>query len=42
MMMMPLIFGIMFLNFPSGLVIYWLANNLLAIAQQYWINRRYG
>jgi YidC/Oxa1 family membrane protein insertase len=42
MMMMPLIFGVMFLNFPSGLVIYWLANNLLAIAQQYWINRRYG
>ncbi len=42
MMMMPLIFGIMFLNFPAGLVIYWLANNLLAIAQQYWINRRYG
>jgi YidC/Oxa1 family membrane protein insertase len=42
MMMMPLIFGIMFLNFPSGLVIYWLANNLLAIAQQHWINRRYG
>jgi YidC/Oxa1 family membrane protein insertase len=42
MMFMPLVFGVMFLNFPSGLVIYWLANNLLAIAQQYWINRRYG
>ncbi|MFQ5459109.1 MAG: membrane protein insertase YidC, partial [Myxococcota bacterium] len=42
MMFMPLIFGVMFLNFPSGLVIYWLANNLLAIAQQAWINRRYG
>lgn len=42
MMMMPLIFGVMFLNFPSGLVLYWLANNLLAIAQQSWINRRYG
>jgi YidC/Oxa1 family membrane protein insertase len=42
MMFMPLIFGVMFLNFPSGLVLYWLINNLLAIGQQYWINRRYG
>ena len=42
MMMMPLIFGVMFLNFPSGLALYWLANNLLAIAQQWWINRRFA
>ncbi|MDP3939215.1 MAG: membrane protein insertase YidC [Deltaproteobacteria bacterium] len=42
MMMMPLVFGVMFLNFPSGLVLYWLANNLLAIAQQWWINRRFA
>jgi YidC/Oxa1 family membrane protein insertase len=42
MMLMPLIFGVMFLNFPSGLVLYWLANNLLAIAQQWWINRRFA
>ena len=42
MMFMPLIFGFMFLNFPSGLVLYWLVNNLLSIAQQYWINRQHG
>jgi YidC/Oxa1 family membrane protein insertase len=32
--MMPLIFGIMFLQFPSGLVLYWLANNVITIIQQ--------
>ncbi len=32
--MMPLIFGIMFLGFPSGLVLYWLTNNVLTIIQQ--------
>jgi len=32
--MMPLIFGVMFLGFPSGLVLYWLANNVITIAQQ--------
>jgi YidC/Oxa1 family membrane protein insertase len=42
MMFMPLIFGFMFLNFPSGLVLYWLVNNILSIAQQYWINRQHG
>jgi len=40
MMMMPVIFTFMFLNFPSGLVIYWLVNNLLTIGQQYLINRK--
>jgi len=39
MLMMPLIFTFMFINFPSGLTIYWLVNNLLSIAQQYLINR---
>jgi YidC/Oxa1 family membrane protein insertase len=34
MRMMPLIFGIMFLQFPSGLVLYWLTNNVLTIVQQ--------
>lgn len=34
MRMMPLIFGIMFLQFPSGLVLYWLTNNVLTILQQ--------
>ncbi len=37
-MLMPVIFTFLFLNFPSGLVIYWLVNNLLTIAQQYYIN----
>jgi YidC/Oxa1 family membrane protein insertase len=39
-MFMPVVFTFLFLNFPSGLVIYWLVNNLLTIAQQYYINRR--
>ncbi|MFZ5427236.1 MAG: membrane protein insertase YidC [Thermodesulfobacteriota bacterium] len=34
MLFMPVIFTFMFLNFPSGLVIYWLVNNVLSIAQQ--------
>ncbi|OGP83833.1 MAG: hypothetical protein A2Y95_10820 [Deltaproteobacteria bacterium RBG_13_65_10] len=42
MMFMPLIFGFMFLNFPSGLVLYWLVNNILSIVQQYWINRQHA
>ncbi len=32
-------FTFFFLNFPAGLVLYWLVNNVLSIAQQYWINR---
>lgn len=39
-MLMPVVFTFMFLNFPSGLVIYWLVNNLLTILQQYFINRK--
>jgi YidC/Oxa1 family membrane protein insertase len=39
MMIMPLMFTFMFVNFPSGLVLYWLVNNVLTIAQQYYINR---
>jgi YidC/Oxa1 family membrane protein insertase len=35
MMLMPVIFTFMFLQFPSGLVLYWLVNNLLTILQQY-------
>ncbi|MDE7168599.1 MAG: membrane protein insertase YidC, partial [Mucispirillum sp.] len=37
---MPVIFTFLFINFPSGLVIYWLTNNVLAIIQQYIINKR--
>ena len=42
MMFMPLIFTVMFVNFPSGLVLYWLVNNVLSIAQQYWYMKKYG
>jgi len=39
MMFMPLIFTAMFVNFPAGLVLYWLVNNVLSIAQQYAYNK---
>ncbi|HWI41564.1 MAG TPA: membrane protein insertase YidC [Verrucomicrobiae bacterium] len=38
MMALPVVFTFMFLNFPSGLVLYWLVNNILTIAQQAYIN----
>lgn len=40
MLFMPIIFTFFFLNFPAGLVIYWLFNNILQIGQQYYINRK--
>src|SRR5574343_488500 len=40
MMAMPFIFGVMFLWFPSGLVLYWVVNNILSIAQQWHITRQ--
>lgn len=36
---MPLVFGVMFFFFASGLVLYWLTNNILSIAQQWYVNR---
>ena len=39
MQLMPIVFTFMFLWFPAGLVLYWLINNLLAIGQQYFINK---
>jgi len=39
MMFLPVIFTVMFINFPSGLVLYWLTNNLLSIGQQYRIKK---
>jgi YidC/Oxa1 family membrane protein insertase len=39
MMMMPFIFGGMFFFFPAGLVLYWVVNNILSIAQQWQITR---
>ena len=39
-MFLPIIFTLLFATFPSGLVLYWFANNILSIAQQYVINKR--
>jgi YidC/Oxa1 family membrane protein insertase len=39
MMFLPIIFTVMFINFPSGLVLYWLTNNLISIGQQYRIKK---
>jgi YidC/Oxa1 family membrane protein insertase len=40
MMALPLVFTVFFLWFPSGLVLYWLVNNVLSIAQQWAITRK--
>ena len=40
MKLMPVMFTVLFLFFPSGLVLYWLTNNVLSIAQQWWITRQ--
>jgi YidC/Oxa1 family membrane protein insertase len=42
MWIMPLMFSFMFFFFPAGLVLYWLVNNILSIAQQWVINKRLG
>lgn len=42
MKIMPLMFSVMFFLFPAGLVLYYVVNNLLTIAQQWFINRRYS
>jgi len=42
MMSLPFVFTIFFLWFPSGLVLYWVFNNILSIAQQWTINKRIG
>jgi YidC/Oxa1 family membrane protein insertase len=39
MMIMPIVFSVFFFFFPAGLVLYWLVNNVLSIAQQSYINR---
>jgi YidC/Oxa1 family membrane protein insertase len=39
---MPLIFSVMFFFFPAGLVLYWITNNVLSIAQQWMINKSMG
>jgi YidC/Oxa1 family membrane protein insertase len=40
MMIMPVAFTVMFVFFPAGLVLYWVVNNILSIAQQWAINRQ--
>ncbi|PKN60838.1 MAG: membrane protein insertase YidC [Deltaproteobacteria bacterium HGW-Deltaproteobacteria-11] len=40
MLIMPVVFTFLFLSFPSGLVIYWLFNNILSIGQQYFIMKK--
>jgi YidC/Oxa1 family membrane protein insertase len=37
---MPVIFTFMFLNFASGLVLYWLMNNVFSITQQFYVNQK--
>jgi len=40
MMFMPIFFTFIFINFPSGLVLYWLVNNILSMAQQKYVSKR--
>jgi len=40
MMMMPIVFTVIFINFSSGLVLYWLVNNVISMAQQYYITKK--
>jgi len=40
MLLMPVIFTFMFLSFPSGLVIYWLLNNVISIGQQMYVIKK--
>ena len=42
MMMMPLVLTVIFINFPAGLVLYWLVNNVISIAQQYYITKKHA
>jgi YidC/Oxa1 family membrane protein insertase len=42
MLFMPLAFSVMFFFFPSGLVLYWVVNNVLSIAQQYVITKKFA
>jgi YidC/Oxa1 family membrane protein insertase len=38
---LPVVFTFFFVTFPAGLVLYWLTNNILSIAQQYMVNKQY-
>jgi YidC/Oxa1 family membrane protein insertase len=41
MMFLPLVMTVFFLNFPAGLVLYWLVNNVVSVLQQWYIMRKY-
>jgi YidC/Oxa1 family membrane protein insertase len=40
MMLMPIFFTVIFINFSSGLVLYWLVNNVVSIGQQFFVQRK--
>ena len=42
MMLLPVIFTVFFLQFPAGLVLYWIVNNTLSISQQWYMMRKYS
>ncbi|MBW1896711.1 MAG: membrane protein insertase YidC [Deltaproteobacteria bacterium] len=42
MMFMPIFFTFIFINFPSGLVLYWLVNNILSMVQQKYVTQKTG
>lgn len=42
MMALPVVFTFIFINLPSGLVLYWLVNNVLSIGQQFYIQKKYS
>ena len=42
MMFMPIFFTFIFINFPSGLVLYWLVNNILSMVQQHYVTKKTG
>jgi YidC/Oxa1 family membrane protein insertase len=42
MMLMPIVFTFIFINFSSGLVLYWLINNIFSMGQQYYISKKYA
>lgn len=41
MMLMPIMFTVIFINFSSGLVLYWFTNNIFSILQQYYVQKKY-
>ena len=41
MMAMPIVFTFVFMSFPAGLVLYWLTNNCISIAQQWYVTKTY-